>query len=175
MAFSSDIPLTSNQNSISLEVPKTDDPRFVDITNLILKRFADSMNTKEGALYTRVEQATFQRWYPTSITAATLAPTSQSLNFRPGYRIVVPFGALATPSVNVIPHGIVGLVQVTDYRAIVTTTVPDFRIVPYAPTSFGGASDYIAMRVTTTDFIISVGPGITVNSGFAVIEYLKIA
>ena len=173
MAFSSDIPLTSNQNSISLEVPKTDDPRFVDITNLILKRFADSMNTKEGALYTLVEQATFQRWYPTSITAATLAPASQSLNFRPGYRIVVPFGALATPSTNTIPHGIVGLVQVTDYRAIVNTTTPDFRIVPYPST---GLNEYIAMTVTTTDFVISVGPGSpAITGGFAVIEYLKIA
>jgi hypothetical protein len=172
MAFSSDIPLTSNQNSISLEVPNPEDPRFVDITNLILKRFADSMNTKEGALYTLVEQATFQRWYPTSITAATLAPTSQSLNFRPGYRIVVPFGALATPSVNVIPHGIVGLVQVTDYRAIVNTALPDFRVVPYVPV----AGEYIAMAVDTVNFTIAVGPGTpAITSGFAVIEYLKIA
>lgn len=175
MAFSSDIPLTSNQNSISLEVPKPDDPRFVDITNLVLKRLADSMNTKEGALYTQVEQATFQRWYPTSITAATLAPASQSLNFRPGYRIVVTFGALAPASVTQIPHGIVGLVQVTDYWAIVTTTVPDFRKVNYPSTAL---NEYIAMTVDilTPTFTIAVGPGSpAITSGFAVIEYLKIA
>jgi len=173
MAFSSDLPLTSNQNSISLEVPNPDDPRFVDITNLILKRFADSMNTKEGALYNRVEQATFQRWYPTSITAATTGPTSQSLNFRPGYRIVVPFGAIGAGGTLTTAHGIVGLVQVTDYRAIVNTATPDFRVVPYPSTVL---VEYIAMTVDTVNFTIAVGAGSpAITSGFAVIEYLKIA
>lgn len=96
MAFSSDAALQSNQQSISLEVPKPDDPDFVKIMSLYMKRSADSMNTKEGALYTLKEVATFQQYFVASEPQRT----------RNVYRMTVNFGALPNTGAKSVPHGI---------------------------------------------------------------------
>lgn len=63
MSFSSDKPLLSNQLPISIDFPNPDDKEFNDTLTLTYKRIADSMNSKEGALYLLNELANFRLFY----------------------------------------------------------------------------------------------------------------
>lgn len=72
MSFSSDVPLQSNQLPISIDYPDLDEPKeFLDTLTLDRKRIADSMNSKEGALYDLTEQANFRKFYDPANTQQT--------------------------------------------------------------------------------------------------------
>lgn len=96
MAFSSDPALQSNQVSISLEIPRPEDPNFETIMSLFMKRTTDAVNTKEGALYSLREVATFQQYFTAGDPQTT----------RNVYRMTVNFGALPNAGTKSVPHGI---------------------------------------------------------------------
>lgn len=60
--FSSDQPLVANQLPISVDFPR-DQTQFIDMITLLYKRIANSLNTKEGAVYLLQELATFQQFF----------------------------------------------------------------------------------------------------------------
>lgn len=86
MAFSSDIPLQSNQLSKSIDYPQASSSNFIDILTLDRKRIVDSLNTKEGALHLLQELATFQQYF--SINSTDLQTN------RNGYRATFDLVAL---------------------------------------------------------------------------------
>jgi hypothetical protein len=49
--------------AISLDIPRPDDKAFQDTLSLYTKQTADIINTKEGALYNKIEQANYRRTY----------------------------------------------------------------------------------------------------------------
>ncbi len=157
MAFSSNIPLQSNQVSISLDIPPIDHPEFNSILSLTFKKVIDSLNTKEGAYYLLQELANFNQFFV----------AGNPLRYRNGYRRVFQLD----PASLTFNHNITGIVQVTNYWAIANTAT-DFRKVPFTSTTL--ITDQISMTVTTTQVIITNGataPPIT--GGIVVLEYLK--
>lgn len=163
MSFSSDIPLQSNQLPISIEFPSPDDPAFLDTLSLAYKRIADSVNTKEGALYQPVETSTFQKYFK----------PAETQNFRNVYRMTVNFGTLPDTSSDTEPHNIdfTERFRVTRIYGAATDPVNLLYIpLPYAsPTG-----DDIELSLDATDVIITTASN---RSNFTectvVIEYVK--
>jgi hypothetical protein len=127
MAFSSDAPLVSNQLPISFEIPK-DPKNLVEVLELLYKRIADAVNRKEGSLYQRQEVATFQQYYPFSVTDGTF-------RFRPIYRRTVDFGMLPNAGTKSVAHGIAFTSQFTTTRIYGSATDPTnltYIPLPYA-------------------------------------------
>lgn len=121
MSFSSDPSLLANQLPISVEFPKDFD-RFLPILDLLYKRIANSVNTKEGGLYSKTEVAAFMQYY-----------TSNPNEFRPVYRKVIDFGALPNAGVKQVAHGLA-----------VTNTYRWVRI-------YGAATDPVALTGISLD------------------------
>lgn len=121
MSFSSDPALQSNQLPISVEFPKDFD-RFLPILDLLYKRIANSVNSKEGGLYSKSEVAAFMQYY-----------TADPNVFRPVYRKVVDFGALPNAASKSVAHGL-----------SVTNTFRWVRI-------YGAATDPVALTGISLD------------------------
>lgn len=158
MGFSSNQPLVANQLPISVQFPR--DPQdFIDTIDLLYKRVANAVNTKEGALYLLQELATFQQFFT----------SGDPLKLRNGYRKVIQIDPAALPTFN---HNIQGITQITDYWGIANTNIPDFRKLPYAAV---GANANIEMVVSSTSVTIVKGAGAPYNiiGGIVVLEYLK--
>lgn len=94
MSFSSDPALLSNQLPISVEFPK-EFQQFLPILDLLYKRIANSVNSKEGGLYSQEEVNAFMQYF-----------TSTPNVFRPTYRKVIDFGALPNAGSKSVAHGI---------------------------------------------------------------------
>lgn len=126
MSFSSDQPLVSNQLAISIEYPAPDSPAFLDILSLDRKRIADSVNSKEGALYLLQELATFKQFYTTG------NPQLNRFVYRTTFDLVQLNGGPIPPGpMAPVPHGISGLAEAILIYASCTTTVPEYFTVVY--------------------------------------------
>lgn len=121
MSFSSDPALLANQLPISVEFPKDFD-RFLPILDLLYKRIANTVNTKEGGLYSKTEVAAFMQYF-----------TSTPNEFRPVYRKVIEFGALPNAGIKQVAHGLA-----------VTNTYRWVRI-------YGAATDPVALTGISLD------------------------
>lgn len=160
MGFSSDLPLQSNQLPISLEIPK--EPKEMrEFLQEQIKRISSVVNTKGGALYIPVEQASFQKYF-----------TSRDSNvFRDGYRMVVDFGPLPASGDKRVPHNIKfnKNFALTDLYAAATDPVNlSYIIIPYV------ASNPIKIELDAHDVIISVtSDRSSYTICYVVIEYLK--
>lgn len=105
MAFSSDQPLLSNQLPISVDFPRGADnyDDMLESLDLLYKRIANAVNTKEGALYQPTELATFQLYPLRSPTAPYPYLPNQFVNV---YRKTIDFGALPNTALKSVAHGI---------------------------------------------------------------------
>lgn len=105
MAFSSDPALLSNQLPISIDFPRDKDSydELVQCIELIYKRIANSVNTKEGATYQPLELATFIRYPLRSTTVPYPYLPNQFVNV---YRKTIDFGALPNAALKSVAHGI---------------------------------------------------------------------
>ncbi len=101
MAFSSDIPLQSNQLPISIEFPPIK-KEFDNILSLTYKRIADAVNKKEGGLFQLQENANFNQYF--KYTSGTNPDPN---NFRNGYRTTYDLVAL---NGGPIPVGVTNIV-----------------------------------------------------------------
>jgi hypothetical protein len=98
MSFSSDNPLITNQLPISFEFPP-DQKDIRETISLIYKRIANSVNSREGGLYTVQETFCSQQFFT----------PGNPQRFRNVYRKVIDFGALpAAAGTTSIPHEIGG-------------------------------------------------------------------
>ena len=164
MSFSSDPALTSNQLPISVEFPKDFD-RFLVIFDLLYKRIANSVNSKEGGLFSLTEVAAFMQYY-----------TANPNQFRPVYRIVIDFGALPNAGSKSVVHNLQ-----------VTNTFRWVRIYGAAtdPTALSGISldrssptlnENIKVDVDATNVTITTAIDYSsYTSAQVVLEYTKIA
>jgi hypothetical protein len=135
MAFSSDIPLQSNQLSKSIDFPASDSKDFVDILTLDRKRIVDALNTKEGGLHILQETASFQQYF-------SLSPTNLQNN-RNGYR--VDFDLVALNLSVPIPIGVTTLTLTT------MTQPPLINGILYPVHGYGGATIAGPMYVFLND------------------------
>jgi len=87
------------------------------------------------------------------------------------FRTVFSFGAIVAGATLTVAHGITGLVLPVHIYGVATTSVPDWRPIPSAPTS---GNDYIFVSVDPTNYNIKNGAGSpNITGGTLVIEYLK--
>lgn len=91
---------------------------------------------------------------------------------RQAFRSVFSFGAIATGASISVNHNLTGFTSFTHIYGTVITDVVDYRPIPYASNAI--ATDQVAIKVSSTQFIIAVGVGFpNVTSGILVLEYLK--
>lgn|SRR3990167_8681259 len=163
MSFSSDKPIQSNQLPVSVEFPNPQEPAFIDTLTLIYKRIADSVNTKEGALYQPSELATFQKYFKPADTQ----------NFRNVYRMTIDFGALPNNAAKTIEHNIAFTDNFRTTRIYGSAVAPvNLLYIPLPYSSVTG--DDIELSVDDTNITITTTSDRTAFSACTVvIEYTK--
>lgn len=105
MAYSSDFALLSNQLPISIDFPRDKESydELIQCIDLLYKRIANAVNTKEGAIYQPIELASFGRYPLRSTTAPYPYLPNQFVNI---YRKTIDFGALPNTALKSVAHGI---------------------------------------------------------------------
>ena len=160
MAFSSDIPLQSNQLSKSIDYPPTDQEDFIDILTLDRKRIVDSLNTKEGALYLLNEIANFKQYFTINnpqVNRNAYRKTFDMVNLNGG-----PIGGGATVTA---PHNITGISSaVMIYAGVTSAADPNFNY-------FSVMYPYAYLTPTNVVFVNPLGSVVT--NCYLVAEYLK--
>lgn len=160
MGLSSDQSLQSNQLPISLEIPE-EPKKMREFLQEQIKRISSVVNTKEGALYIPIEQASFNKYFT----------KGDPQTFRDGYRMVVDFGALPAAGSKSVPHNIPfdsNYVLTDLYAAASDTKNLNYLIIPYAGTN------NIKIDLNATDVTITVtSDRSSFNICYVVIEYLK--
>lgn len=160
---SSDQPLVANQLPISVDFPQ-DPQEFINTISLLYKRIANSVNTKEGALYLPQELATFQQYFT----------PNDPQKLRNVYRKVIDFGALPNTAVKLVAHGIAFNSEFTTTRIYGSATDPVNLV--YVPLPFADptAANSISLFAGGTDVVVQTGAN---RSNFTrctvVIEYVK--
>lgn len=161
--FSSDQPLVANQLPISVDFPR-DQQEFINTISLLYKRIANSVNTKEGALYLPQELATFQLYFT--------ANDPQKL--RNVYRKTVDFGVLPNTTFKSVAHGISFDSNFATTRIYGSATDP--TTLTYIPLPFADPvpANNISLFLDGTNIYITSGSN---RSNFTrctvVIEYVK--
>lgn len=118
--FSSDTGLLANALPISIDFHDSSD--LIETISLIYKRIANSVNSKEQALYTLAESPTFKLFYTRDdpqIFRNVYRKTFDMVDLNGG--IPIPAGATVS-----FPHGITGLANTSIIYASVTTSEPRF-------------------------------------------------
>lgn len=162
MSFTSDVPLQSNQLSVSVEFPNPQEPAFLDTLTLTYKRIADAVNTKEGSLYQPSELATFQKYFKPADTQ----------NFRNVYRMTIDTGALPATT-NSVPHNIDFTENYRTTRIYGSATDPVNLL--YIPLPYASATgDNVEISLTATEIVITCASDRSAYSASTVvIEYTK--
>jgi hypothetical protein len=125
LSFSSDDPLLVNQLPLSIDFPKEQD-KFREIITELYKRIANSVNTKEGGLYSLQELYNFNQFFK---------PNNPN-QFRNVYRkvfdlIAINGGPIAGGATVTAPHNIKGLMSATNIYASCTSSTPTYFTVVY--------------------------------------------
>lgn len=163
MGFSSDIPLQANQLPISFEYPDKEEqiPQQIE---LLYKRIANVMNTKEGALYQPLETATFQQFF--------IAGNPQQ--FRPTYRKVIDFGALPNAGLKQVAHGIAFTTDFRMTRMYATATDPATPSYIHIPHASPTLNENIKITVDGTNVNITTAINYTAyTTTYVILEFTK--
>jgi hypothetical protein len=157
MAFTSDNPLQSNQVPISNDFPQYGGPDFFYVLEQCYKRMVSSLNTKEGAFYLLLEQATFKQLY-------TAGNTLQNRNvYRKVFDVVAQNGGPIGPSATVtFAHNISSLTNSMLIYGSCTSNVPEFFTVVYP---------YVKLNATNVVFTNPTTD--TLTQAIVIAEYTK--
>jgi hypothetical protein len=163
MAFSSDIPLQTNQLPISVDLPPEPEQLRTVLTDNY-KKIANIMNTKEGALYLTQELATYIQYF---------TPDEPFKN-RNGYRKVVNFGALPNTAAKTVAHGITFDADSTLTRLYASATDPVNLLYIPIPYASSVLASNIEISLDATNVIITTGSNRSAyTTCYVVIEWLK--
>ncbi len=123
--FASDLPLVANQVPISLDFPSKQDELNLFV-QMLFKRFANAINSKESGLYVPVENAAFISYF-------TPTDTQRLRNvYRKTFDMVKLNGGVIAPgSMLTFPHGITTIVTPTRIYGTATNTTPGYLPLPY--------------------------------------------
>ena len=157
MTFSSDPALQVNQLPISIEFPKEEE-KFYEVLTLWAKRVTNSVNSKEGGLFSLQELYDFKQFF----TAGNPS------NFRNDYRKTFDItglngGPIPASATVVFPHNITGNLTGTLVYATCTTNLGAFFTVVFP---------YLILDTVNLTFTNPL-PGNTLVTVIGVAEYLK--
>jgi hypothetical protein len=163
LSFNSAPSTQANQLPLAITFPE-EDKEFREALTLLLKRFATTINTKEGGLYTLTELVNNEQYFTPGNTQA----------FRLVYRTTVNFGALPNAGVKSVPHNIAftSTYSATHiYGAASDTTGLNYIPLPYASPTL---ANNIELDITSTNVVITTGANRSnYNLSYIVIEYVK--
>lgn len=154
MAFSSDNPLLANQLPISVDFPRGEEKYddLIDSLELLYKRVANAVNSKEGALYQPTEQATFGLYPLRSTTAPYPYLPNQFVNT---YRKTIDFGALPNTATKTVAHGIAFTTAFKLTQLYGAATDPVNRLYISLPFSSPTLNQNILLSVDATNITIT--------------------
>lgn len=167
MSFSSDSALLVNQLPISVEFPREED-KFYETLTLLYKRIANSVNNKEGGLFSLQELYNSQLYF-------TLG---QPNNFRNVFRKVFDMvslngGNIAAGATVSAAHNISGLVAPTHIYGAATNSDATVRYMPL-PYVSSTATRCIEIYLTPTNVVLINGATQTaLTQAYIVAEYVK--
>lgn len=160
MSFTNDNALQLNQLPTSVEFadPVKDSRTFIEVLTMNVKRTADTVNTKEAALYLLQELGNFKQWFV----------SNDPLSTRNVYRkvfdlILLNGGNIAGGATVSFPHGITNLMESVLIYVACRTTEPKYF------TQMGLAN--VWMDATNINFVNPSASPLT-QADF-VAEYLK--
>jgi len=164
MSFSSDLSQNYNLLPISVDFPE-DQQVFLNELSLLYKRIANSVNSKEAALYSLQEVATGQRIFK----------AADPLSYRNVYRMTINFGSLPNSATKTAAHGITFTDQfmITRlYGAASNPTGNNYLSLPFAtPTAL---NQNISLSLDITNVIITTGIDYSAyTKTIVVVEYVK--
>lgn len=157
MSFSSDIPQITNQLPFTINLPPiSKGALFQDALEHMLRYISSSLNQKEAALYTQVEQGSGQQYYIQNNTG----------QFRNVYRLTMNFinlngGNIPVSGVPIpFPHNMKGVLQsagitanCTDTNGTIFTVVYPFVYINATTAFFINPSGF---PLTQADIIINI-------------------
>ena len=163
--FSSDQPLVANQLPISVDFPR-DTQEFIDTLSLLYKRIANSVNTKEGAIYLPLEIATFQLYFTSN------DPQRLRNTYRKTFDMVDLNGGNIAPGATAsFSHDIIGIVACTRIFGTATTTDAPVRYIPLPYVSQISAEN-VQIYLTPTNVVLVNGTS-TLTQAYITAEYVK--
>jgi hypothetical protein len=155
MSFSSDQPLLVNQLPLSIQFPKDDHEKFLEILTETYKRIANCTNTKTGGLYSIQELFNSEQFF-------TATPNRFRNVYRKTFDLVsLNGGNIGAGATVAFPHNITGLLYAT-LIYVSCTTASEFFTVVY-PDAF--------MDPTNINFTNPSANAVT--AAFFIAEYLK--
>ena len=168
MSFSSDPALLVNQLPLSVEFPR-DQEKFLEILTLLYKRIANSVNTKEGGLFSLQELFNFQQYF-------TLTNPN---GFRNVYRKVFDMvdlngGSIAAGATATFAHNINNLLSPTHIYGAATNSDgrPKFIPLPYVSATL--VTDQVQIHLDATNVTLINGATQTaLTQAYIVAEYVK--
>jgi hypothetical protein len=155
-----------NQLPVSIELPR-DPAQFIESMTILYKRIAQTVNTKEGGLFSQQEFMSNQQYN-----------IGSSSSFRTVYRKTVNFGALPAAGTKSVAHGITGITPLPTnfsfthiYAAATDQATPSFIPIPYASPVL---ANNIEINADATNVNITVGSNRSnYTLCYVVLEYLK--
>lgn len=161
MTFSSDPALQVNQLPISIEFPRDED-RFYEYLTIWAKRIANTVNSKEGGLYSLEELFDSKQYF----TVAN--PNTFRNDYRKTFDITgLNGGAIAGGAIVSFPHNITGIKSGTLIYA--TCTVAPAGVFTQ---TFTVTYPYVTLDAVNINFTNPL-PATALDTVIAVAEYLK--
>lgn len=168
MSFSSDPAILVNQLPLSVDFPR-DQEKFLEALTLLYKRIANSVNTKEGGLFSLQELYDSQQYF---------IPT-QPNTFRNVYRKVFDMvtlngGPIAAGATATFAHNIVGIVAPTSIYGGATNSDAPVKYIPLPYVSATLVTDQVQIYLTPTNVVLVNGATQTaLTQAYIVAEYVK--
>lgn len=163
MSFSSDPALQANQLPISIELSEKPE-QLIQQLELVLKRIANTMNTKTGGLYQTLETAAFDQ----------LFTPGNPQQFRPIYRKVVDFGALPNAGAKAVAHGIAFDTNFRLTRLYASATDPIALSYIHLPHASPTLNQNIKLVVDGTNVNVTTAIDYSAYTAcYVIIEYVK--
>lgn len=169
MSSNSDPALLINQLPLSIEFPKDQD-KFIEQLTLVYKRIVNTVNTKEGGLYSSQEFFSNQQYSLTD-------PSTFKNVYRKCFDMTLVAG-ISTPintgMTRTITHGISGIVQAVHIYGAAKNSDPTPKFIPLPYVSASTLTDQVQIYATSTDIVLVNGSSqTTLTQATIVLEFLK--
>lgn len=170
MSSISDQPLLINQLPVSMEFPVGDDKRLAESLTLSYRRIVNTVNTKEGGLYSAQEYTSNQQYSLTDPSVfKNVYRKCFDMTIVAGVSTPIPAGATRT-----IAHGITGFTELVHAYGGAKNSDATPKSIPLPYVSATLVTDQVQIYMTATNVILVNGATqTTLTSATAVFEYLK--
>lgn len=167
MSSTNDQPLLINQLPLSVDFPIGDDRRFKETLTLAYKRIVNTVNTKEGGLFSAQEYFSSQQY--------SLSDPSTFKNvYRKCFDMVEANGDVPIPAGTSVStdHGITGLSQVVHMYGGALTSGGRSIPLPYVSATL--VTNQVEIYILGTKVILLNGASqLSLTKATIVVEYLK--